>query len=161
MRTFDVSPLYRSTVGFDRLFDMLNEGVRSDWPPYDIEKKGDNEYAISMAVAGFGPDEIDLIQHGTQLLVSGQRKAEQGDRQVLHQGMASRAFKQTFNLAEHVRVAAAKLENGLLSIELVHEVPERLKPRRIEIGSTATTRPTQDNRSERIEQHAELQRKVA
>src|SRR3569833_1534516 len=117
MRTFDISPLYRSTVGFDRLFDMLNEGARPDWPPYNIEKKGENEYAISMAVAGFGPDEIELTQHGTQLLVSGQKKSEQSNgRQILHQGIASRAFKQTFNLAEHVRVAAANLENGLLSI---------------------------------------------
>ncbi len=161
MRTFDVSPLYRSTVGFDRLFDTLNEGVRSDWPPYNIEKKGDNEYAISMAVAGFGRDEIELTQHGTQLLVSGQRKAEQGGRQVLHQGIASRGFRQTFNLAEHVRVTAANLENGLLSIELVHEVPERLKPRRIEIGSTAATAPAQDNHPQQIEQDAEPQRKVA
>jgi molecular chaperone IbpA len=161
MRTFDVSPLYRSTVGFDRLFDMLNEGVRSDWPPYDIEKKGENEYAISMAVAGFGPNEIELTQHGTQLVITGQRKSEQGDRQVLHQGIASRAFKQTFNLAEHVQVAAASLENGLLSIELIREVPERLKPRRIEIGSTAATSPAQDNRPQQIEQDAEPQRKVA
>lgn len=164
MRTFDVSPLYRSTVGFDRLFEMLAEGARPDWPPYDIEKKGENEYAITMAVAGFAPDEIELTQHGTQLLVSGQRKGEQGDRQVLHQGIAARAFKQTFNLAEHVRVASANLENGLLSVELVREVPERLKPRRIEIGSAAGSACTiigQDNRPVRIEQDAEPQRKVA
>lgn len=112
------------TVGFDRLFDMLAEGVRPDWPPYDIEKKGENEYAITMAVAGFAPDEIELTQHGTQLLVTGQRKGAQGDGQVLHQGIAARAFKQTFNLAEHVRVASANLKNGLLSVELVREVPE-------------------------------------
>ena len=161
MRTFDVSPLYRSTVGFDRLFDMLAEGVRSDWPPYDIEKKGENEYAISMAVAGFGPDEIELTQHGTQLLVSGQRKGEPGARQVLHQGLASRAFKQTFNLAEHVRVASANLENGLLSIELVREVPERLKPRRIAIGSAVPAPSVQDNRPQQVEQDAEPHRAVA
>lgn len=160
MRTFDASPLYRSTVGFDRLFDMLNEGVRSDWPPYDIEKKGDNEYAISMAVAGFGQDEIELTQHGTQLLVSGQRKGQQGSRQILHQGIASRGFKQTFNLAEHVRVASATLENGLLTVELVREVPERLKPRRIEIGSTAPA-SIQDNRPQQVEQDAEPRRAAA
>lgn len=162
MRTFDVSPLYRSTVGFDRLFDMINEGVRSDWPPYDIEKKSDNAYAISMAVAGFGPDEIELTQHGTQLLVSGKRTAEQGQRQVLHQGIASRGFKQTFNLAEHMRVVGASLENGLLSIELVREVPERLKPRRIEIGSGRPASSSgQDNRPQQVEQDAEPRLQVA
>jgi len=159
MRTFDVSPLYRSTVGFDRLLDMLNEGARPDWPPYDIERSGENEYAITMAVAGFGPDEIDVTQHGTQLLVSGQRKGDQPGRHFLHQGIASRAFKQTFNLAEHVRVEAASLENGLLSIALVREVPERLKPRKIEIGSGSTPGAVQDNRPQQIE--AEPERKVA
>jgi molecular chaperone IbpA len=151
MRTFDVSPLYRSTIGFDRLFDMLNEGARSDWPPYNIEKKGEHEYTITMAVAGFGPDEVELTQHGTQLLVSGQRKAEQEGRQLLHQGIAFRAFKQTFNLAEHVRVEAADLQNGLLSVSLVREIPERLKPRKIEIGSTEATATVQDNSRQQIE----------
>ncbi|MBM0207528.1 Hsp20 family protein [Micromonospora sp. STR1s_5] len=133
---------------------MLNEGVRSDWPPYDIEKTGENEYGITMAVAGFSRDEIELTQNGTQLLVSGQRKADQAGRQFLHQGIASRAFKQTFNLAEHVLVEGATLENGLLSIKLVREVPERLKPRKIEIGSTAST-PIQDNARPQIEVEAE------
>jgi molecular chaperone IbpA len=145
MRTFDVSPLYRSTIGFDRILDMLNEGAHSNWPPYDIEKKGENEYGITMAVAGFGPDEIEITQHGTQLLVSGQRRGDGAGRQFLHQGIASRAFKQTFRLAEHVRVEAASLENGLLSIDLVREVPERLKPRKIEIASAPTTGAVQDN----------------
>ena len=163
MRTFDVSPLYRTTVGFDRLFDMLDNSLRSDWPPYDIAKKGENEYAISMAVAGFGPDEIEITQHGTQLLVTGQRKAEQDGRQVLYHGIASRSFKQTFNLAEHVKVAGAKLENGLLSVDLVREVPEQLKPRKIEIGSTGNGKKLgdQDNRSTQIEHEAEPQRQVA
>ena len=160
MRTFDVSPLYRSTIGFDRLFDLLDSSARSDWPPYDIEKKGENEYAISMAVAGFGPDEIEVTQHGTQLLVSGHRKGEQDGRQILHHGIASRAFEQTFNLADYVRVSAANLENGLLSIELVREVPERLKPRRIEIGSSDARVAGQDNRPQQIES-GEPQRKVA
>lgn len=159
MRTFDVSPLYRSTVGFDRLFEMLNEGARSDWPPYNIEKKGEHEYAITMAVAGFGPDEIELTQHGTQLIVSGQRKGEQDGRQLLHQGIAFRAFKQTFNLAEHVRVEAADLQNGLLSIGLVREIPERLKPRKIAIGSTTPSEAIQDNGRQQIE--AEPERKAA
>jgi molecular chaperone IbpA len=160
MRTFDVSPLYRSTVGFDRLFDMLSEGARSEWPPYDIEKKGENEYTITMAVAGFGMDEIELTQHGTQLFVTGQhRKTGQGERQFLHQGIASRAFKQTFSLAEHVRVEGAELENGLLTVSLVREVPERLKPRKIEIGSRSQPSALQDNSAPKVE--AEPDRKAA
>lgn len=139
MRAFDFAPLYRSTVGFDRLFDLLDSSARPDWPPYNIEKKNENEYRISMAIAGFGPDEVDLVQQGPSLLVSGQKKTEQDERQFLHQGLAFRSFKQTFSLADHVKVAGASLENGLLSIDLVREVPEQLKPRRIEISSTGRT----------------------
>jgi molecular chaperone IbpA len=157
MRSFDVSPLYRSTVGFDRLFDMLNEAARPEWPPYNIERKGQNEYAISMAVAGFAPEDIEVTQNGTQLLVSGKRKADGGEREFLHQGIASRAFKQTFSLAEHVRVEAATLENGLLSIALVREIPERLKPRKIEIGSAPNAGVVQDNAPAQIEAEAERQ----
>jgi molecular chaperone IbpA len=158
MRTFDFAPLYRSTVGFDRLFDMLDASTaRPDWPPYDIERKGENHYRISMAVAGFGPQEIELTQHGNTLLVSGQRKAAEKGREVLHQGIASRAFKQTFNLADHVKVVGANLENGLLSVELMREVPEQLKPRRIEIGTSGATFGAQDNRPGQIEQTAERQ----
>ena len=137
MRTFDFAPLYRSTVGFDRLFDLLDSNARPDWPPYNIEKKSENEYRISMAIAGFGADEVDLIQQGSSLVVTGQKKTEQDERQFLHQGLAFRSFKQSFSLADHVRVAGATLENGLLSIDLVREVPEQLKPRRIDIASTA------------------------
>ena len=155
MKTFDYSPFYRSTVGFDRLFDMLDNSVRPDWPPYDIEKLGDNEYRISMAVAGFGRDEIELVQTGTELVVTGQKKAEAGDRQLLHRGIAQRNFKQTFNLASHVKVAGAKLENGLLSVDLVRELPEQLKPRRIEIGASATAAQSQDNEPKQIEQNAQ------
>ena len=143
-------PLYRSTIGFDQLFNMLNESARSDRPPYHIEKKGEHDYAITMAVAGFGPDEVELIQHGTQLTVSGQRKGERDGRQLLHRGIAFSAFKQTLNLAEHVRVEAADLQNGLLSIGLVRESPERLKRRKIEIGSTAATEAVKDNRQQQI-----------
>ena len=150
MRTFDFAPLYRSTVGFDRLFDMLETGAaRPDWPPYDIEKRGDSEYLISLAVAGFGPDEIELTQHGNSLLVAGQRKPHEKGRQVLHQGIASRAFKLTFNLADHVKVVGADLSNGLLSVALAREVPEQLKPRRIEIGSSAAA-SAQDNKPVQI-----------
>ncbi len=140
MRTaFDFSPLYRSTVGFDRLFDLLDQAHRVEpmnWPPYNIEKVADDQYRITMAVAGFSPDEIEMVQHQNALLVSGQKKTSEDTTQVLHRGIATRAFKQTFNLADHVKVTGASLENGLLTVELKREVPEALKPRRIEIGSS-------------------------
>ena len=146
MRTFDFAPLYRSTVGFDRLFDLLDSGVtRPDWPPYDIEKKSENAYRITMAVAGFRQDEVELTQHGTNLHVIGRKAAPEGERQVLHQGIAGRSFKQTFSLADHVKVAGASLEDGLLSVDLVREVPEQLKPRRIEIGTAPSISNNQDN----------------
>jgi molecular chaperone IbpA len=135
MTSLNFAPLYRSTVGYDRLFDMLSQSIRPDWPPYNIEKKDENAYRISMAVAGFTPDEIELTQHGGKLLVIGQKKAEQGGHQMLHQGIAFRDFTQSFSLADHVRVESAALENGLLSIELVREVPEQLKPRKIDIST--------------------------
>lgn len=159
MRTFDFAPLYRSTVGFDRLFDMLDaNAARPDWPPYDIERKGENDYRITMAVAGFGRDDIELTQHGNTLLVSGQKKTQEKGREMLHQGIASRSFKLTFNLADHVRVVGADLENGLLAVELSREVPEQLKPRRIAIGSEEKT-TGQDNKPAQIER--DDQRQVA
>lgn len=140
MRTFDFTPLYRSTVGFDRLFDMLDSSIRPDWPPYDIEKVGDDKYRISMAVAGFAPEEIELTQEGNSLLVSGANNLSENQQQeFLHRGIANRSFKQTFSLADHVKVAGAALQNGLLAIELVREVPEQLKPRRIAIGTAVET----------------------
>jgi len=137
MRSPEYAPLFRSTVGFDRLFDMLENSVRTDWPPYDIEKKGENEYRITMAVAGFSQDDVELTQHGAELTVTGQKSAPENGQQFLHRGLASRNFKQVFRLADHVKVANATLENGLLAIELVREIPEELKPRRISINSTA------------------------
>jgi len=162
MRSFDFAPLYRSTVGFDRLFDMLDNGVRSDWPPYNIEKVGENDYRITMAIAGYSPEEVELTQHGPELIVTGQKKPEQGDRQILHQGLAIRNFRQVFKLADHVKVACAALENGLLSVDLVREVPEELKPRRIAIGSAedaASAGGTE--KKKQISQDAEPQRKAA
>lgn len=135
MRTFDFTPLYRSTVGFDRLFDMLDSTVRSDWPPYDIERLADDKYRISMAVAGFAPEEIAVTQEGNALLVSGGKKQTDEQTQYLHRGIANRNFKHTFSLADHVKVAGASLENGLLSVDLIREVPEQLKPRRIAISA--------------------------
>jgi molecular chaperone IbpA len=138
MRTFDFSPLYRSTVGFDRLFDMLDQATRvesmTNWPPYNIEKSGDDRYRITMAVAGFSPDEIELTQHETTLVVMGQKKSVEEEKHYLHRGIANRAFKQTFNLADHVKVVGATLENGLLTVDLLREIPEELKPRRITIA---------------------------
>ncbi len=145
MRTYDFAPLFRSTVGFDRLFDLLDNSNRPDWPPYNIEKNGDNRYRISMAIAGFAPSEIELIQQGNTLSVTGQKKTQQSHEEFLHQGLAFRNFKQTFNLADHVKVASASLENGLLSVELLREIPEQLKPRRIELSSTVATISGQDN----------------
>ena len=134
---YDFSPLYRSTVGFDRLFDMLDQATRGDsanWPPYNIEKAGDDEYRITMAVAGFTPEEINLVQQENTLLVEARKHPEPEGVQVLHRGIANRAFRQTFNLADYVKVSGANLENGLLVIDLVREVPEAMKPRRIEIA---------------------------
>ena len=154
MRTLDFAPLYRSTVGFDRLFSLLDQATQAEtsatWPPYDIERVEDDTYRITMAVAGFAPDEIDLTQHDTTLLVTGQRKSSESERQLLHRGIAARTFRQTFNLADHVKVVGANLENGLLTVNLKREVPEALKPRRIPIGETQSA-VGQDNAQPRIE----------
>lgn len=135
MRSPEYAPLFRSTVGFDRLFDMLENSVRTDWPPYNIEKKSENEYRIIMAVAGFSSDEVELTQHGPELTVTGQKKLEESDRKVLHRGLAIGNFKQAFKLADYVKVENASLENGLLSIDLTREIPEEMKPRRIAIAA--------------------------
>ena len=149
MRTYDVSPLYRSTVGFDRVFDLLDHAgrVEPNWPPYNIEKRSENAYRITMAVAGFAPEDIELVQQQNSLFVSGQKRGSDEGTQYLHRGIATRSFKQTFNLADHVKVRAANLEYGLLTIELVREVPEAAKPRRIEIGTgnAAPQTSNQDN----------------
>lgn len=153
---FDFSPLYRSTVGFDRLFDLLDQSSQvepmTNWPPYNIEKSGEDQYVITMAVAGFSTDEIELTQKENQLVVTGQKKGSEEGKQYLHRGIATRAFKQTFNLADHVKVRTASLENGLLTIDLKREVPEALKPRRIEISSgDDATGLGQDNELRQIE----------
>ena len=146
MRTLDYTPLFRSTVGFDRLFDLIDSGTRPDWPPYNIEKRGENDYRISMAVAGFGPEEIDLVQEGNTLTVSGEkRRTAEDSREMLHQGLAFRNFRQTFNLAAYVKVDSASLENGLLSIQLVREIPEQLKPRQIQLNAPQGSVSSQDN----------------
>ena len=140
MRTLDFAPLYRSTVGFDRLVSLLDQATQAEasstWPPYDIERVADDEYRITMAVAGFTPDEIALTQHDASLLVTGRKASAEDERQILHRGIAARPFRQSFNLADHVKVVGASLENGLLTVSLKREVPEALKPRRIPIGTS-------------------------
>ena len=154
MRTFDFAPLYRSTVGFDRLFDMLDSSIRPDWPPYDIEKLSDDQYRISMAVAGFKQSEIEITQEGASLTVVG-RKDQRDERQLLHRGIATRNFKQVFNLADHVKVASASMEDGMLSIALQREVPEQLKPRKIEIGDRAPSAANQTGGQKQLEQQGD------
>jgi molecular chaperone IbpA len=139
MRTFDLTPLYRSTVGFDRLANILDQVMAADvsqnaYPPYNIEKTCENAYRITLAVAGFADDELSIEAREGQLVVTG-RKAEVEDKAtVLHRGIATRAFERRFQLADHVRAVEARTENGLLHIDLVREVPEALKPRKIEIA---------------------------
>jgi molecular chaperone IbpA len=143
MRSYDLSPLFRSTVGFDRLARLVDSATRFDdasaaYPPYNIEKVGEEDYRITMAVAGFSSDEIDITIHENALTVTGQAKqADPPSTQYLHRGIARRAFERRFQLADHIKVKGAALNNGLLDIELVREVPEQLKPRKIEIGSSA------------------------
>ena len=139
MRPIDFAPFYRSTVGFDRLFDLLDSasGVDSGvpgYPPYNIERLSENEYRITMAVAGFAEDELKIDVKEQTLNVKGEKKAEK-DGQFLHRGIAARSFERRFQLADHVEVKGADLKDGLLHIDLVRNVPERLKPRAIAIGN--------------------------
>lgn len=144
MRAADFAPLYRSTIGFDRLFSMLDNLNGPDsapsYPPYNIERTGENAYRISMAVAGFSEDDLSIEAREHALTVRGEKKEEESNegREVLFQGIASRAFERRFQLADHVEVRAAELKNGLLHIDLVREIPEAMKPRRIEIGKGET-----------------------
>ncbi|MGR9235042.1 Hsp20 family protein (plasmid) [Rhizobium leguminosarum] len=136
--SYDYAPLYRSSVGFDRVFNLLENAQRarsiSDWPPYDIVKTGDDTYRISIAVAGFTHDELDITFQSNLLTVTG-KKQEAAAEGYLHRGIAGRPFEHRFELADHVRVNGADLSNGLLSIDLVREIPEALKPRKISIES--------------------------
>jgi molecular chaperone IbpA len=143
MRHFDLTPLYRSTVGFDRLASILDQVMSADvtqntYPPYNIEKTGEDAYRITLAVAGFAEDELSIEARDGQLVVTGRKaETEDADRNVLHRGIATRAFERRFQLADHVRAVEAATENGLLHIDLVREVPEALKPRKIEIAKEA------------------------
>ena len=145
MRTnYDFAPLWRSTIGFDRLFDLVDAaqqqaGTEDNYPPCNVERVGEDRYQISLAVAGFSPDEIEITAEQSVLTGEG-RKAEKQQREFLYQGLSSRPFKRQFNLADYVQVKGAAFDNGLLRIELVRELPEAMKPRRISIaGSSAST----------------------
>ena len=140
MRTFDLAPLYRSTVGFDRLFSLLDQGIEGatpGYPPYNIERTGDNEYRVTVAVAGFAEPELSVVAKENTLTIRGEKNAKEEEKRgdVLYQGIAARAFEGAFQLADFVQVKGAKLENGLLHVDLERIVPEEKKPRRIQINA--------------------------
>ena len=140
MRNFDLAPLYRATVGFDQFADMMDRILSADvsqptYPPYNIEKTAEDAYRISIAVAGFSADDLSVEVKDGALIVSARKAEDDGERTFLHRGIATRAFERKFQLADHVRVTGASHADGMLNIELVREVPEALKPRRIEIAS--------------------------
>jgi molecular chaperone IbpA len=143
MRTFDLSPLYRSTVGFDRLFSMLDQGLEGGapgYPPYNIERTGENSYRVSVAVAGFNEPELSVVAKENTLTIRGERNAKEEEKrgEVLYQGIAARTFERVFQLADFVQVKGASLENGLLHVDLVREIPEAKKPRSIPINNKAS-----------------------
>ncbi|QNK03136.1 Hsp20 family protein [Dyella telluris] len=146
MRTvLDFSPLHRSSIGYDRVFDLLEAAARTqtndNWPPFDSVKLSEDKYRITMAVAGFGREDINITVQGNMLTVSGERKGEQ-EGEVLHRGIANRPFNRRFELADHMLVTGASMENGLLVLELKREIPEAYKLRRVEIGAQATPSAT-------------------
>jgi molecular chaperone IbpA len=140
MDRFDISPLFRSTIGFDRLTRMVDAATRVDtaslaYPPYNIEKTGEDAYRLTMAVAGFSEDELGITAQENTLLVTGKAKKEEDENRYLHRGIARRAFERRFSLADHIKVVGASLVNGMLHVDLVHEVPEAAKPRKVQIGT--------------------------
>lgn len=140
MRHIDFSPFYRSTIGFDRLFQLLDtvgspDSDANGYPPYNIERLAENDYRLTMAVAGFAEDEIKIEVKEQTLTVRAEKKAEDKQREFLHRGIAARSFERRFQLADHIEVKGAGLKNGLLHIDLVRNVPERMKPRQIAIGN--------------------------
>ena len=145
MDRFDFSPLFRSTIGFDRLARLVDSAARFDtatpaYPPYNIEATGEDSYRLTMAVAGFARDELDITVEKSSLVITGKAHKEDDDAQgkYLHRGIARRAFERRFSLADHIKVAGASLDNGLLHVDLVREVPEAAKPRQIQIGEAVT-----------------------
>lgn len=140
MDSFDFSPLFRSTIGFDRLMRLADAATQFDtgsssYPPYNIEATGENAYRLTMAVAGFSAEDLDITVKENALLVTGKSKKEEEGRQYLYRGIARRAFERRFQLADHIKVAGASLDNGLLHVDLVREIPEAMKPRKVEIAA--------------------------
>lgn len=139
MRAYDFSPLYRSAIGFDRLAQLVDEALRSEgqpnYPPYNIELVAEDKYRITMAVAGFSRSELEIEVENDNLKVTGRKSRDDSQKTFLHRGIAARDFEHRFQLADHVKVVSAALENGLLNIDLMREVPEAMKPRKITIGS--------------------------
>ena len=140
MTTFDFSPLYRNSVGFDRLASMLSTASRQEqgngYPPYNIRTMGEDHYQITMAIAGFAEEDLNIITEQNRLVATGKRENEEEAGEYLHRGIATRSFERRFNLADHVKVINASLENGLLHIDLERELPEAMKPRTIKIGKS-------------------------
>ena len=149
MKNFDLAPFWRSTVGFDRLFNMMEDDALrwssdANYPPYNIERTGEDSYGVTLALAGFTPDDISITAENHVLTVEG-RKQEKGEHHYLYQGISARPFRRQFNLADYVEVKGASWDNGLLRIELVREVPEAMKPRRIDIQTGAHADPQMKN----------------
>ncbi len=154
MRTFDLTPFYRSTVGFDRLFSLLDQASvdgANGYPPYNIERSGENDFRVTVAVSGFSPNEISVVSKENTLTIKGEKAANENGKQgeVLYRGIASRAFERTFHLADFVQVKNASLENGLLHVDLVREIPEAKKPRNIPITTTASPAQVIDNKTDK------------
>ena len=146
MRSVDLTPLMRATVGFDRMMNLLDAQTRHDqgdgYPPYNIEKTGDDDYRITMAVAGFGENDLDVTVKENSLTIKGKKSDGEPEKvKYLYRGIATRSFERRFELADHIKVTGARLENGVLSLKLVREVPEAMKPRSIKIASTAAPKP--------------------
>lgn len=144
MRHFDLSPLFRSTIGFDRLASLLESVASAEeqsysYPPYNIEKTGEDAYRITLAVAGFSEDELSIEQREQSLVVQGQKKAQPNGETYLHRGIAARSFSRQFELADHVKVTGASLDNGLLHVDLAREIPEAMKPRKVQIKQGASS----------------------
>lgn len=155
---FDFTPYRRSTVGFDRLFDLLETGMRGDasetYPPFDIVRDGEDSYRITLAVAGFRPDEIEVVAQQNQLTVTGKRAEDDGKGQYLHRGIAARDFERRFQLADFIEVGEAGFDNGLLSITLKRVVPDAMKPRKIAIGSDRSAPGQIESRKEKATEAA-------
>ena len=152
MDRFDFSPLFRSTIGFDRLARLVDGATRFDtsvptYPPYNIESTGEDSYRLTMAVAGFAQSEIDVTVHESTLTVTGKGQDNVEDGRYLHRGIARRAFERRFSLADHIKVTGASMDNGLLHVDLVREVPEEAKPRQIKIGEAAAPKQVEQQKA--------------